>query len=111
MMRERPGGSFSSLNCSPWWKSTGGVERSTSNTKPGLGTGSFLLIAEVEGDLDAAAGAGGGGVGDGVGEAGQGIGGTDQPAQVGGLDQLKGQIEGASGLAVDDLGAVGVGAG
>ena len=119
MMRDRPGGSFSSLNCSPWWNRTGGVDRSTSRTNPGLGTGAFFLVTEVEGDLHAAAGTGGGGVGDRVGEAGEGIGGADEATEVGRLHQLEGEVERAgpacrpvAARGVDhDLGAVGVGAG
>src|SRR4051812_26121659 len=120
MIRDRPGGSFSSLNCSPWWNRTGGVDRSTSRTNPGLGTGALFLITEVEGDLHRASGTGCRGVGDGVGEAGEGIGGGHEAAEVGGLDELEGQVEGAgparltagvAGEVDDDLGAVGVGAG
>src|SRR6476661_6049084 len=116
MIRDRPGGSFSSLNCSPWWNRTGGVDRSTSRTNPGLGTGALFLITEVEGDLHRASGTGRRGVGDGVGEAGEGIGGGHEAAEVGGLDELEGQVEGAglpavAGRVDDDLGAVGVGAG
>src|SRR5947209_13972937 len=111
MMRDRPGGSFSSLNCSPWWKRTGGVDRSTSSTNPGLGTSSCLLVAEVEGDLHAAARSGAGRVGDGLGGAGERVGGAHEAAEVGRGDQFEGEVEGAARCAVHLLGAVGVGAG
>src|SRR4051794_39345056 len=106
MMRDRPGGSFSSLNCSPWWNRTGGVDRSTSSTNPGLGTSAFLLVTEVKGDLDAATWSGAGGVGHRVGVAGEGIGGADEPTEIGRFHELEGQVEGPAGAPVDQLRAV-----
>src|SRR5215471_5951933 len=48
MTRLRPGGSFSRRKPSPWWKSTGGVDRSTSSTKPGRGGLNVILSAPPE---------------------------------------------------------------
>src|SRR6516165_7120762 len=101
MTRLRPGGSFSRRKLSPWWNRMGGVERSTSRTKPGrrgasrrseavnlrappgvcAAARSSIALSfgtEVEGDLDRATGAGLGGMRDGVGGAGQGIGVRDE---------------------------------
>src|SRR3954471_20653645 len=99
MMRLPAAGSFSMRKPSPAWKRVGGVDRSTSSTNPGRGiSGScssvaFLLVAQVEGHLDRAAGAGGGGVFDGLGEAGERVGGADQPTEVSSFHQLEGQVE------------------
>ena len=72
--RLRPGGSFSSRKLSPWWNRIGGVDRSTSSTKPGLGISgcapSRLLRSKAI--FTRAAGPGAGGVGDGVGVAARG---------------------------------------
>src|SRR5579875_1017655 len=113
MTRDRPAGRRSRRNPSPCQVRTGGVERSTSRTKPGRGMGALLasLVAtEIEDDLGGAAAAGGGGVVDGVGVAGQGVGRADQLVEAGRLHQLEGQVEAVTAL-LRWFGTVGVGAG
>src|SRR5947209_15812227 len=50
-MMRLPTGKRSSRKPSPCQKRVGGVDRSTSRTKPGRGTTSSSLAAQVEGDL------------------------------------------------------------
>ena len=49
MIRLRPAGSRSRRNCSPLCNSTGGVERSTSRTRPGRGAAVGLSLGLANG--------------------------------------------------------------
>src|SRR4029079_11280369 len=91
MTRERSAGRRSRLMFSPRQNMTGGVERSTSRTKPGRGIGSGL--PHVEGNFDRVAGAGGGRVADGGVVLVEPVGGADESAEPEAADELDRRLE------------------
>src|SRR3974377_1921982 len=108
-MTRVPVGNRSSRYPSPCQSRVGGVDRSTSRTKPGRGTASNLLRRRaatrawapgptlVEHDLDGAASTGVGRVVDGVDVAVERVGGGHQPMEPGGVHEREGPPEGAPG--------------
>ena len=90
---------------------SGGVERSTSSTKPGLGIGSAASRCGGRRRPSRRPAAGVGGVLDGVLVAGQGVGGAHQAAEVERAPPARRRGRRCGGVAtVERLGAVGVGA-